>query len=296
MDKYIEGEYGISILDALRKSIPISIILSFFLVDPSNEYALVSSLIHLLDVVYSRHYDDEFVYITVRWLSSIMQQSSVTEWHRLAIPCILHFLDIYGKSPLSAHFLQLLLTLMPCISSEERELLNTTYFLPLLLKHLLSSASTSFHTIFSLIDIWASWKLPVVSQLSTEEMGRSLVTVIDSVQWNANYLKQFLHLILALFDSEDHISVFIKSSLFHSLLFLIECHDGALVVVLLQFLNQLLHYHAIHHLLFITDIITICKKQVDMFPRNGELAKAVHQLIQSLANEGIPLRCMLCRM
>ena len=201
VDKYLDGEYGISVLDALRKAITISIICSSLLVDSFNECTLVKSLINLLDVVYSRHHDDELVYIIIQWFSYIAHESSSTEWHRVITPCILHYLDIYVKSPLSSHFLQLLLSIITQISSEERDLFDTTYFIPLILKLLLNSTSSSFQTIFSLLDIWASWNLPVVSQLSTEEMGRNLVIVIKTVQWNAGYLKQFLHLITVLYGS-----------------------------------------------------------------------------------------------
>lgn len=67
---------------------------------------------------------------------------------------------------------------------------------------------------------------------------------------------------------------------------LFKYHDSGIIVLLIQFFNHLLHYHGFHHILFIADIISVCKKQIDIFPRNSELTKAVHVLIQALADEG----------
>lgn len=81
--------------------------------------------------------------------------------------------------------------------------------------------------------------------------------------------------------------VFLKSGLFSAVKDLLNLHDAGVVLIIVCFLNHLLRYHSFHHILFITDVVGICRQQIDVFPRNSELARSVHALIKSLAMEGM---------
>lgn len=85
--------------------------------------------------------------------------------------------------------------------------------------------------------------------------------------------------------------VFLKSGLFSAVKDLLNVHDGGVVLTVVCFINQLLRYHGFHHILFVTDVVSICRQQIDVFPRNSELAKNTHILIQKLATEGMQLCC-----
>lgn len=69
-----------------------------------------------------------------------------------------------------------------------------------------------------------------------------------------------------------------------------------MIVSVIQLLCHFVHYTGIRHILYLLDIISICKKQIDLYPRNIELAKSIYELLQYLTTEGMIILSLLNRM
>lgn len=69
-----------------------------------------------------------------------------------------------------------------------------------------------------------------------------------------------------------------------------------MIVSVIQLLCHFVHYTGIRHILCLLDIISICKKQIDLYPRNIELAKSIYELLQYLTTEGMIILSLLNRM
>lgn len=64
-----------------------------------------------------------------------------------------------------------------------------------------SPKSSAIQIALSLLEVWSSWNLPVVTQLGTEEVAKSLVVIVKCVEWNGITVKQFLRVVTVLFGS-----------------------------------------------------------------------------------------------
>lgn len=69
-----------------------------------------------------------------------------------------------------------------------------------------------------------------------------------------------------------------------------------MIVSVIQVFCQFVPYTGFRHLLYLLDIISICKKQIDLYPRNIELAKSIYELLQYLTTEGMITISLLNRM